>query len=145
MEKNIYIVKSSAGQYEDRWDRNERAFRERSTAEAYARKLDWEHLPDPVFSDELWNAVEEEWHEVNFEKYGEDYEIAPFDFNTEREQYDKWQADFDDRHRQFLLEYVNRETGKSYTVDDVLQHERYDDNRYYDWDPCTVEELILEE
>lgn len=144
-ERRIFIVQSSEGEYEDYHERNERAFANRASAEAYARELDRVHHPERIIDEDLWDEAEGEWFMTHEEVGSEHYETNPYNYQTQRTLYDEWMKAFENRHHQFLLDYINAHSQRQFTMSDVLQQEQNDFYADYDWYPCTVEELVLEE
>ena len=145
MEKKIYVVLSSEGQWEDYHEWIEKAFRRKKDAEAYAKQLDKEHNPKPVFKDRLWDEAEESWWSMNEEKYGKDWDLSPYDYKEEKEKNDQFYKELEERQDAFMLDYINKHSKKQYTADDIAKHKLYDENYLFQWDPGRVKEVMLVE
>ena len=145
MEKKIYIVLSSEGLCEAYGEWIEKAFCRKKDAVAYAKQLDKEHNPKPVFKDSLWDRAEEEWCSMNEEKYGENWDDSPYDYKEEREKHDQFYKELEERKDAFMLDYINHHSKKQYTIEDIAKHKLYDDNYMFQWYPCEVKEIILVE
>ena len=43
--------------------------------------------------------------------------------------------------RNYLLAYINSHGKRTYSMEDVLHQEIYEDNRQFEWNPCEVMEI----
>lgn len=144
-ESKIYVVECGEGEWDDHVSWVERAFRRKEDAEAYAKHLDDEHNVPATVPDDLWNEAYHAWCESQEEQYGEDWEVGPFDFKTQREQYDAYQYELEEKERQFKLDYCNARSPRQLTINDIKQQELYEDNQPRHWDFCSINEIVLEE
>lgn len=134
----IYIVKSSEGEYEDYYVRNEKAFLKKEDAEAYARELDNEHNKRPNFiTDEFIHSLTEceenlpDWDEFVGELTSEN-----------RDNWLKWQEDQQNKQDKQLLDLMYQR-GYYITKEMLDQYYQWEQDSYTNWHDCTIEELEL--
>lgn len=129
MTTKAYIVVSSEGSYDEYYSHYEKVFRRKNEADEYAKQLDAERFAEPVVEEKLWREAERMWYYTNEQKYGEGWE---FEACQNKRDADK---------RKYLLGYINTHGERTYSMDDVIHHEKYEDNRQYEWNPCEVMEI----
>ena len=122
MDTKIYIVESSEGEWDDHCSWVEKAFRRKEDAEGFARQLDEEHFPQPVFDKKLCEEAERSWYVLNEEKNGSNWEVCPYNWQTEREKCEQFIKQQDEREIAFLLDYINSHSKRQYTTADIIRH-----------------------
>ena len=141
MTTKAYIVVSSEGSFEEYYSHYEKVFRRKNEADEYAKQLDAERFAKPVVDEKLWREAEGMWYYTNEQKYGEGWEIIPYNILTQPKEFEACQNKRDADKRNYLLDYINSHGERTYTMDDVMHLERYEDNRQYEWNPCEVMEI----
>lgn len=145
MEKKIYLVTSSEGQYEDYHEWVEKAFVDKSQAEEFAKQLDVLHRAKPEFiTEEFANALDEsnyEWDELTDDD--PKYESPKYLESTQEEK-DAFYTWYNNEYIQFLINSMYK---KGFFVTEYMlkQHDEWESNSYTDWHNCSVEEITLVE
>lgn len=134
----IYIVKSSEGEYEDYRVWNEKAFTKREDAEAYAKQLDEVHKQRPHFiTDEFICLIRECENELpDWDDFPE--EITP----KNKEKWWQWQEEQEKKQKEILFDLMYKR-GQFMTQEMYDQYEEWERGSYNDWHKCQIEELEL--
>lgn len=115
--KEIYLVVTSEGEYEDYRKNIERAYTSKEAAEKYAKELDHKY-------DFITPKVIEDYE--NAEDYVDDYQERnpdlfknPYNYIDNREKYLKELDLINNRVDKILLDYLNKNFGYSFTMNDI--------------------------
>jgi hypothetical protein len=141
MTTKAYIVISSEGSYEEYCTHYEKVFRRKDEADEYAKQLDAERFAEPVVEEKLWHEAERMWYYTNEQKFGEGWEVIPYNILIQPNEFEACQSKRDADKRNYLLAYINSHGKRTYSMEDVLHQEIYEDNRQFEWNPCEVMEI----
>lgn len=140
MEKKIYIVKSSSGEYEDYYTINEKAFLSKEKAEQYVKQITDEINKKPSFlTEDIATLIDEAYIETpDWEDYSGE---VPINTDERRKDYFAWQEEMTKRDNEFIISYA-AERGITLTTEMIQEYDLYkswiQDNVTYD-----IEELDL--
>lgn len=145
--KEIYLVVSSEGSYDDYFEHVERAFVDERRAVKYGKEIDERHKMGRVISEEIWDKAEEMVDE--YTDNHKDYFIDYMDENGKYamgERYNELYNENNRRWRALMLEMLNKvDESKTWTMEELQLQEEYEDNRYRDFHDCRVDKVILDE
>ena len=141
MNTKAYIVVSSEGSSIEHYSHYEKVLRRKNEADEYTNQLDAESFAKSILEENLWCEAECMWYFTNEMKYGEEWEVISYNILTQRKEFEVCQNRRDARKRKYLLDYINSHGERTYTMDDVIRYERYEENRQYEWNPSEVMEI----
>lgn len=126
--KEIYLVITSEGEYEDYFENIERAYTSKEAAEKYAKELN--HKYDFITPKVIENYQEAEEYVDMYANRNPDLFKNPYTYKDNREKYLKELDLINKRMDAVLLDYLNKTFGYSFTQKDIELIMKYMGNPY---------------
>lgn len=135
--KEIYLVITSEGEYEDYRENVERAYTSKEAAEKYIKELDDKRINDTRVIED-YEESEEYMYEYKYRN--PDLFKNPYNPSDNPEKYYKEMNLIKKRMDTILLDYLNRNFGYSFTLEDL---ELIEESRYTVRHPSVIQTVTL--
>lgn len=136
--KEIYLVITSEGDYEDYFEHIERAYISKEAAEKYAKELN--HKYDFITPKVIEDYENAENYVYDYQERNPDLFKNPYNYNDNQEKYLKEVHLINKRADSILLDYLNKTFKYSFTLKDL---ELIEEGRYKTYYPTKVQTITL--